>query len=208
MTTPAPSGGSSPLRIGGLALIGVGAVAGLIGVASLIGGGTNTTTDDAAPAAPTSAVAPATDTPAPVVPAPISPTAAAPSPTADGAVPVPSFSPTPTAAAPRTTAPATSTAPKATKSSLRVYNNSTITGLAARAAADFRASGWPVDAVANYPQGVIPTTTVYYRPGTAEQASAESLATSYGMRSEPRFQGLDASTPGLIVIVTNDFKGR
>jgi hypothetical protein len=206
VTSPAPSGGSSPLRIGGLALIGVGAVAGLIGVASLIGGGTSSATE-AAPA--TTTVAPAPETPAPAVPAP-APTSAAAAPTtsADGAVPVPSFSATPTAAAPRTTTAPTTTAPKVAKSALRVYNNSTITGLAARAAADFRASGWPVDAVANYPQGVIPSTTVYYRPGTAEQASAESLAAAFGMRSEARFQGLDEATPGLIVIVTNDFKGK
>ena len=39
MTAPAPSGGPSPLRIGGLALLGVGAVAGIIGIATLATGG-------------------------------------------------------------------------------------------------------------------------------------------------------------------------
>ena len=39
MTAPAPSGGPSTLRVGGLALLGVGAVAGIIGLATLATGG-------------------------------------------------------------------------------------------------------------------------------------------------------------------------
>jgi LytR cell envelope-related transcriptional attenuator len=88
---------------------------------------------------------------------------------------------------------------------LRVYNNSTITGLAARAAEDFRRAGWPIDVVGNYPQGIIPTTTVYYRPGTAEEAAAQALGQQFGMRVSPRFEGLEDASPGLIVIVTNDY---
>jgi hypothetical protein len=91
---------------------------------------------------------------------------------------------------------------------VRVYNNSTITGLAARAAQDFRADGWQVAQVANYPTGVIATSTVYYRPGTAEQSAASSLASAFGLRVEPRFTGIDDATPGLIVIVTNDYQKR
>ncbi len=56
---------------------------------------------------------------------------------------------------------------------VRVYNNSTISGLAARAADNFRNAGWTVDEVANYPSGIIPTSTVYYRPGTGEQGAAQ-----------------------------------
>ena len=50
MTEPAPSGGPSPLRVGGLALLGAGAVAALIGLATLLpggGGGTAPTTTEA-----------------------------------------------------------------------------------------------------------------------------------------------------------------
>ncbi|MCP2260588.1 LytR cell envelope-related transcriptional attenuator [Streptoalloteichus tenebrarius] len=90
---------------------------------------------------------------------------------------------------------------------LRVYNNSTIERLAARAASEFRAAGWQVDEVGNYPGGVIPTTTVYYRPGTAEQAAAEELGRQFGIRVEPRFDGIADASPGLIVIVTNDYRG-
>jgi hypothetical protein len=89
---------------------------------------------------------------------------------------------------------------------LRVYNNSTIAGLAAKAAEDFRRAGWTVTESRNYSDGVIPTTTVYYRPGTGEQAAAERLAAEFGMRAEPRFAGIQDATPGLIVILTKDYK--
>ena len=91
---------------------------------------------------------------------------------------------------------------------MRVYNNSMINGLAARAASDFRSAGWTVEEVANYPYGNIPTSTVYYRPGTSEEAAAQSIGSEFGMRVEPRFAGLDEASPGLIVIVTKDYQTR
>jgi hypothetical protein len=93
---------------------------------------------------------------------------------------------------------------------VRVYNNSTISGLAAHAADDFRGAGWTVDAVANYPssEGIIPTSTVYFRPGTGEQGSAERIGSEFGLRAAPRFAGLTDASPGLIVIVTNDYQKR
>jgi hypothetical protein len=209
VTAPAPSG-SSPLRVGGLVLIGVGVVAGIIGL------GTVATGSGAAPAAAASVTSTATPEPGPPAPAATTATPApAPAPTSDAAVPVPSFGPTPTngIAAPPTSAapPAPAPAPAPadgsfTKAPVRVYNNSTIHGLAARAADDFRASGWPVEHVANYPSGIIPTSTVYYRPGTNEQAAAAALGGQFGMRVEPRFAGLTEASPGLIVIVTNDYQ--
>jgi hypothetical protein len=48
----------------------------------------------------------------------------------------------------------------------------------------------------------------YYRPGTAEQSAAATLASEFGLRSEPRFSGIEDATPGLIVIVTNDYQRR
>ncbi len=99
-------------------------------------------------------------------------------------------------------------APAAATSPVRVYNNSTITGLAAGAADDFRDAGWTVEQVANYSSGIIPSSTVYYRPGTPEQSSAERIGTEFGLRAEPRFAGLANASPGLIVIVTNDYQRR
>jgi hypothetical protein len=222
VTEPAQSGGPSPLRVGGLALVGAGAVAALIGLATLLpggGGGGSATPTTAPPAAESVTAAP---TAAPTTAAPAS----------NGAIPVPSFSATPTnaVAAPNGTTPGTVGTGGAGGSGgtgtgaggsggsgggtgvvegpVRVYNNSTITGLAARAADDFRADGWQVEKVSNYPSGIISTSTVYYRPGTSEQSAASSLGSQFGLRVEPRFTGIDDATPGLIVIVTNDYQKR
>lgn len=210
MTAPTPPGGPSPLRVGALALLGVGAVAAIIGIGTLVTGGGNSSSS----ASPTSATAPATP------PGAATPTGAN--------VPVPSFGPTPTnaiaapAAAPTAAADGSGTSGSTggvagsagsgggsvVKAPVRVYNNSTVTGLASRAAADFRNEGWTVTAVANYPYGNIPTSTVFYRPGTAEQSAAQAMGSEFGMRAEPRFVGLDDASPGLIVIVTNDYQKR
>src|SRR6185312_10263000 len=66
----------------------------------------------------------------------------------------------PAAAAP---APAPGGSSSVPHGSLRVYNNSLIQGLAARAAADFRSAGWTVAEIGGYPGATIPTSTVYYR---------------------------------------------
>jgi len=202
---PPPPGGPSPLRVGGLALLGAGAVAALIGLATLLPGGGSTTT----PAATTPPPAP---TAAPTA-APGATVAAQPAPSAPAAVPT--VGPTVAIAAPPPAVPAPA-APQAgagggnavARGPVRVYNNSTVTGLAARAANDFRADGWQVGQVSNYSQGIIPTSTVYYRPGTAEQTAATRIASEFGLRTEPRFSGIDDATPGLIVIVTNDYQKR
>jgi LytR cell envelope-related transcriptional attenuator len=88
---------------------------------------------------------------------------------------------------------------------VRVYNNSTIRGLAARVARDLTAAGWTVVEVGNYARGTVPTTTAYYQEGTDQRAAAEALGTQFRMRVEPRFPGIANTSPGLIVIVTNDY---
>jgi len=214
---PPPPGGPSPLRVGGLALLGAGAVAALIGLATLLPGGGSTST----PASPTPEPVPSA---APTAAATPGATVAAPAPSAPAAVPT--VGPTVAVAAPPAApAPAPAPAPAApqvgtgtgggggggsaaARGPVRVYNNSTVTGLAARAANDFRADGWQVGAVSNYSSGVIPTSTVYYRPGTAEQSAASTIASEFGLRAEPRFSGIDDATPGLIEIVTNDYQKR
>ena len=88
---------------------------------------------------------------------------------------------------------------------VRVFNNSTIPGLADRAASEMRSQGWNVVEVGNYPWGTIPVSTVYYRPGTDEQGAASALAGEFGLRSEPRFDGIQSASPGVIVIATNNW---
>lgn len=227
MTSPDGSRGSSPLRVGGLALLGVGVVAGILGVVGLNSGG-GTPAPVAAPslstaATPSESAEAAAPTSAPVETAPLEtapPAAAAPAPASPA--PPAAAPPAPPAAAgsgaARSGAGAGSAAGSGSaagtsdgaRMAVRVYNNSTISGLAAHAADDFRGAGWTVDAVANYPssEGIIPTSTVYFRPGTGEQGSAERIGSEFGLRAAPRFAGLTDASPGLIVIVTNDYQKR
>jgi hypothetical protein len=88
---------------------------------------------------------------------------------------------------------------------VRVLNNSTIKGLAAKAKNDLMSDGWNVTSTGNYSAGIIPTTTVYYRPGTEEEAAARAIGAAFGMRVEARFDGIKDATAGVIVIVTNDY---
>lgn len=90
---------------------------------------------------------------------------------------------------------------------LSCYNNNTITGLTARACDDARSFGWNVAEIGNYSQGTIPTTTVYFRPGTEEEAAAKELAALLRTRVEPRFSGIEKAEGGLILIITNDYQG-
>jgi len=189
VSSPEPGGRSRPLRVAGLALLGVAVGAILVGLVTLGGGNGG---DSASP----TSTSPATDTT-----------------TADGTATDGTGTtgiPTETTPSP-TTAPAPTTAqpppPPDPKAPIRVYNNSTITGLAAQAADDFGRAGWQVDEVANF-RGLIPTSTVYYRPGTDEEAAARALANRFNLRVEPRFDGIAGAKPGLIVIVTNDYGSK
>lgn len=201
MTSPDAPSPTRPLRVAGLALLGLAAIALIIGLVSIFGGGEGNG-DDALPP-PTSSSRPESSE----EPPPSSTTSGTQPPSSSGA-------------------PTTTTSPGGTSSSLpapppggdgngepgktqpvRVYNNSTIPGLASRAADDLRAVGWNVVEVANYPYGTIPTTTVYYRAGTAEKGAAEDIADDFGMRVEARFTGINGFPAGVIVIVTNDYQG-
>ncbi|GAA1199437.1 LytR C-terminal domain-containing protein [Prauserella alba] len=88
---------------------------------------------------------------------------------------------------------------------VRVYNNSTIRGLARTAADDLRAQGWNVVEESNYSDGVIPKSTAYFRPGTDEEHAARVLADGVGIEVAKRFKGIQDSSPGVIVIVTKDY---
>lgn len=88
---------------------------------------------------------------------------------------------------------------------VRILNNSKIKGLAKDAGADFRAAGYDVAEVGNFARGQIPTTTVYFRPGTSEEQPAREAATQFDLEVQPRFPGL-ADEPGIVVVVTNDYE--
>ena len=85
---------------------------------------------------------------------------------------------------------------------VRVYNNSTVEGLAATAADDLRAEGWNVTEVSNYGEGQIPKSTVYYGAAPGEKEAAEKVAREMGISAEARFEGIADAPPGVIVILT------
>jgi len=214
--------------VGGIALLGVGVIAAFAGLITTTQGNGNGTVAQAptasagvlestAPAAgPTE---PAVASPPPdaarMAPAPATPFV--PGATGDGtavgaappasAVPAPAPAPAepapPAVAAP---APAPGGSSSVPHGSLRVYNNSLIQGLAARAAADFRSAGWTVAEIGGYPGATIPTSTVYFRPGTDEQPAAQEIGRAFGLRVEPRFAGIQSASPGVIVIVTREYR--
>lgn len=88
-----------------------------------------------------------------------------------------------------------------------VLNNSAVNGLAARVAAVFEASGWPIRDLRNYTETRRPATTAFFTPGNAaEQAAAVALVAQFPQIAggvEPRFPGLDGV--GVTVTVVGDW---
>ncbi|TSD99403.1 LytR family transcriptional regulator [Skermania sp. ID1734] len=119
---------------------------------------------------------------------------------ASGTANVPSASATATASASATaTAAPTGTVDKSIP--VRVLNNTTVSGLAARTADKLRAQGYNVTEVSNYSTGDIPKTTVYYSNSSGEKAEAEAIAQLLGASAQPRFAGIANASPGVIVIL-------
>lgn len=208
MSSPESPSSSHPARAAGFALLGVALVALVIGVFTLFSGGDGDqtaagTSSSQQPAGSTSESAPVTPPASSGEQPPATTSAAPPTTTAPAAT----TTQAPPAGTTGAATPPPGGQPTAAKPPVRVYNNSTIAGLAAKATEDVKRSGWDVAETGNYSQGQIPTTTVYYRPGTEEEESAKSLAAVMQARVEARFDGIEAAHPGIIVIVTNDYKG-
>lgn len=89
-----------------------------------------------------------------------------------------------------------------------IYNNSNISGLAGRTGDQLRGAGYDVRDVSNYPssQGVLPQSAAYYGTGPGEREAAEAIARELGIQAQPRPDGFDMNTPGVIVIVTQDLQ--
>ncbi len=211
------SGLSRPLKAAGVALIGVAVVAAVIGGVTVLNtsgdqnAGPSTSGEPSAPGGSSSAPssssssAPSSAPSSPASSAPASSSAASSAP-ASGQPGQPGGQPGQQPGQPGQAGPDQQASNKWV--TLRVYNNSLIKHLAEQAAADFRGSGWNVAEVGNYSQGNIPTTTAYFRPGTDEEAAAKQLAKEFGFQAQPRFDGIQNSSPGVIVIVTKDYQPK
>jgi hypothetical protein len=219
--------------VAGIALLGIGVVAAFAGLISTTQGDGNSTvaqapTSSAGVLEPTGQAALPTEAPVENAPPVESPAPAAtpfvPGSTADGStgegavpgsaaasVPVAAPEPPPAIAAPAP-APGGGAQPPAAgqpvvREPLRVYNNSLVPGLAARAAENFRSAGWTVNEVGGY-KGRLLESAAYYRPGTNEEAAAKQLAADFGLVAKPRFAEIQGAHPGVIVILIKDYAAR
>ncbi|NKR67164.1 LytR family transcriptional regulator [Rhodococcus hoagii] len=188
MTTPNPESSGPPLRAIAMVLIALAILFAGLGAASLGGSDSDETATEASPTTATSAPAAA--------PA-AARTTTAPTTTA-------AESTTTTSTATSTTVASATTSARVDKSvPVRVFNNSTVSGLAAQTANELTSGGWNVSETGNYSYGQIQTTTVYYGSSASEKAAAQAIAAELGVKAEPRFAGIESASPGVIVIVTS-----
>ncbi|MBM4728129.1 LytR C-terminal domain-containing protein [Prescottella equi] len=188
MTTPNPESSGPPLRAIAMVLIALAILFAGLGAASLGGSDSDETATEASPTTATSAPAAA--------PAAARTTTA---PTTTAAEPT-----TTTSTATSTTVASATTSARVDKSvPVRVFNNSTVSGLAAQTANELTSGGWNVSETGNYSYGQIQTTTVYYGSSASEKAAAQAIAAELGVKAEPRFAGIESASPGVIVIVTS-----
>ncbi|GAA4487121.1 hypothetical protein GCM10023094_44990 [Rhodococcus olei] len=123
----------------------------------------------------------------------------------------PGASARPTTPAPSaSTAAATATPPAASAAvdraavPVRVFNNSTVSGLAAQTAGTLESRGWTVSETGNYSSGNVAKTTAFYSANSAqEKQAAQAIASELGISAEQRFSGIATASPGVIVIVTS-----
>lgn len=200
------SGLSRPMKAAGLALVGVAVIAAVIGGITLTTGGgdsdtatppgtTPTTSDGATPPSSPGASSPPASSP---------PASSAPPSSAPASTPPPASQPGQTGQ-PGPGQPGGDQQASHKWVTVRVYNNSTIQGLADKGAKDFRASGWNVTEIGPH-QGRLEKSAAYYRPGTDEEAAAKALALEFGIEALPRFEGIQSAAPGVIVILTKDYE--
>jgi cytoskeletal protein RodZ len=204
MTAPEP-GSARPARLAGLVLIGVAVIALILGVITLINGGKSN--NNGAGQQPSSTSGPTSNRPGSSQAPPPKTTTNSPQ-TSTTQQPPPQT--TTTTANPQPPQPP----PNNRAVPVKVLNNSKITGLAARAATDFKADGWNVTFTGNYTPtsnaGNLPTSTALYRPGTPGEAAAKELAQKFGLVADTHIPPGSNTDPGngVTVIVTNDYGSK
>ncbi|MEZ2190392.1 LytR C-terminal domain-containing protein [Corynebacterium sp. CCM 9204] len=89
---------------------------------------------------------------------------------------------------------------------VHALNNSTVQGLANRAADRLTGQGWTVGEVGNLAEAYLPASAVYYNPGNpTEEAAAREVGTALGIPAKVRTPELaTAPTGGVVVVLTGD----
>ena len=196
MTSP-DSGSTRPLRVAGVALLGLAAVALIIGLITTFGSNGD---GDAAERPPEPPPTTTTSRPGGNPPSSATTTKSVPPSSTTSSSPAPT-----TTTTTQTRPPGDGNGEPEKSVPVRVLNNSKVKGLAAKAADDLRADGWQVGEIGNYSATNLPETTVFFRPGTDEEAAARELASAFGLEVQPRIDTLADQPPGVIVVVTSDY---
>ncbi|MGW0045210.1 LytR C-terminal domain-containing protein [Rhodococcus sp. NPDC003348] len=185
MSTPQPAPSGPPLRALAMVLIALAIAFAGIGAMTLSNSGSDPQSADVVPSV------------APVKAAPNSPAASA-RPTTPA--PVTSAAPVVASAG----APTAASTFDRSAVQVRVFNNSTVSGLAAETAGTLESDGWTVSETGNYSSGNVAKTTAFYSANSAtEKQAAQQIAAELGITAEQRFAGIATASPGVIVIVTS-----
>lgn len=189
VSTPKPAQAGPPLRALAMVLIALAILFAGLGAASL---GGSESEETAATSSTTSVTAKPGQamrtTTAPVAPKPGSAT---------------TTGPATTSASVTTTAATTSASGADTLSvPVRVFNNSSVSGLAGETAGELTSAGWTVAETGNYSDTTIAETTVYYGTSAVEKEAALEIAAALGATAKPRPAALTSTSAGVIVIVT------
>jgi hypothetical protein len=98
-------------------------------------------------------------------------------------------------------APKTSTKVAAAKADVRVYNISSQSGIASKAADQIKQGGYNVTDVGNLTLPKVSTTTVYFGSAAGEQETAEAVGKLLKAPVAPRTPEVSDQPPGVIVFV-------
>lgn len=197
-----PAASGPPLRAFAMVLISLAILFAGIGFASL--GGSDDNSAAPAPATTTTTTAAAV-APAPAGAQPSRPAAAtsATGPATTGPATTESAAPTTSAAASTSQSSALADTSASVSAPIRVYNNSTVAGLAAQTASFLEDEGFAISETGNYSEGLLTSTAVYYGTTPGEQQVATEVAEALGVSAQPRFEGIRNAPAGVIVIVTS-----
>jgi hypothetical protein len=113
-----------------------------------------------------------------------------------------SASPISTVTSTTSSSPTSATSPPANQADVRVYNISSMEGVAGRTRDELTAAGFRVTEVGNLTVPDVPATTVYYTDADDEHATADAVGQKLGAPVEPRIPALNDQPPGVIVLVT------
>jgi hypothetical protein len=115
-----------------------------------------------------------------------------------------------TASGARTSSPSASSPAASARVPLVVLNNTTITGLAQRASAQFEAGGWTVTKYSNYQNDIL-STCAYYDPAVPDaEAAARALRRQFPgiKRVKEQFSELAQWHSPIVVILTPDWAAQ